>query len=85
MDIFCSEKGDTAWGGKNDNKKKKEDKSKMANKKREGHQRGECKKKTKLDWKQEKHNTQDVDKETLISNSKLTKLWGPAILWDKEN
>ena len=36
-------------GEKNDDEKKEEDKSKMANKNREGHQRGECKKKTKLD------------------------------------
>lgn len=37
-------------------------------------------KRTKLDREQEKRNTQDTDKETLTSNSKMTKLWGPAIL-----
>ena len=47
---------------------------------RESHQRGECRKRTKLDREQEKHNTQDTDKETVTSNSKMTKLWGPAIL-----
>lgn len=56
--------------------KTKKTNSKIDNKNRKSHQGGECEKKTKLDCEQEKHNTRDIDKETVTSNSKVTKLWG---------
>lgn len=90
MDIFCSEKGDKGWGVKNNKNrkyspKKRKEKIKQKQKPKRVTREGNAKRgrgliKSKRNKTHTGHWQGDNDKQL-----KVTKLWGPAILWSETN